>query len=103
MNAPEMMRLMGINPSDFTLDVTIPQVAKQIGNAMSLNVIERIIYSILPAAGFGANKSEDRWVSGSAIQEIKASRNKGFRGKSEGIESPSANHNQDNHEFILLF
>ena len=79
MNALEMMRLMGMNPSEFTLDVTVPQVAKQIGDAMSLNVIERIIYNILPAAGFGANKNEDRWVSGSAIREIKASKNKGFR------------------------
>ena len=100
MNGPEMMRLMGMNPTEFTLDVTLPQVAKQVGNAMSLNVIERIIYNILPAAGFGKNNNEDRWTSSRAMEEIKASRNRGFRKEHTSAKESGRDKDVESHEFI---
>ena len=42
MNKAEMLRLQGINPKTFKVDVSLSSLGQQIGNAMSINVIERI-------------------------------------------------------------
>ena len=59
MNVKEMMRLQGMNPEDFTLQVTERQLAQQLGNAMSLNVLERIMFRLLAAAGFQVKENID--------------------------------------------
>uniref|UniRef100_A0A6U6NTH1 DNA (cytosine-5-)-methyltransferase n=1 Tax=Zooxanthella nutricula TaxID=1333877 RepID=A0A6U6NTH1_9DINO len=53
MNKVEMMRLQGMpTPSEgFKVAVTEVQLGKQIGNAMSCNVLERLFVSLLPAVG----------------------------------------------------
>ena len=50
MSKAEMLRLQGINPTTFTVDVSQPILGQQIGNAMSVNVIERILVAALKAA-----------------------------------------------------
>merc|ERR1740121_2080166 len=60
----EMMRLQGIaTPAEgFVQRVSDPQLGKQIGNAMSVNVLERIFVRLLPAAGlWPARQLQDRW------------------------------------------
>mmetsp|Transcript_56207 Transcript_56207/g.174313 ORF Transcript_56207/g.174313 Transcript_56207/m.174313 type:complete len:372 (-) Transcript_56207:526-1641(-) len=58
----EMMRLQGIDPASFKTVVSETQLGRQIGNAMSVNVLERIFVKALPAAGLAAHGSlTDRW------------------------------------------
>ena len=85
MNVREMMRLQGMNPEEFTLEVTERQLAQQLGNAMSLNVLERIMFRLLPAAGLRVKEDEDRWESGKATRELEKSRNGSFRSTNQGI------------------
>lgn len=75
MNKDEMLRLQGMKPTAFTCVVTTNQLGRQLGNAMSVNVLERIFLSLLPAAGLTRKsvKLEDRWASGKAIQALKGS------------------------------
>ena len=83
MNVNEMMRLQGMGPTKFNLEVTERQPAEQLGNAMSLNVLERIMFGLIPAAGLGVTEGEDRWESGKAIAELEMSRNGDFRPTSQ--------------------
>ena len=71
MSIHEMMRLQGILPGDFEIVVSDIELGKQIGNAMSLNVVERLLPQVLRAANLlhGANHC-DRWKDGSAIEEM---------------------------------
>ena len=46
----EMMRLQGMNPENITIKGTPTQQGQQLGNAMSVNVIQRVIQSSLKAA-----------------------------------------------------
>merc|ERR1712087_46172 len=58
----EMMRLQGMAPEDFKVVVSQTQWGKQIGNAMSRNILERIFVRLLPAAGlYPAARLHDRW------------------------------------------
>jgi len=71
MNKAEMMRLQGMDPATFKVAVSANQLGKQIGNAMSCNVLERLFVRVLPAAGLvrpGAVK--DRWESGQTPKEL---------------------------------
>lgn len=63
MNIREMMALQGMDYDKFKQDVTDRQLGCQIGNAMSQNVIERILTKLLPAAGLVSSKTRlvDRW------------------------------------------
>ena len=45
------MRLQGMDPTEFIAVVSDSQLGKQLGNAMSVNVLERILARVLPAAG----------------------------------------------------
>ena len=51
MNVKEMMRLHGIDPDNFNQVVSDSVMGQQLGNAMSVNVVERIIVNSLGAAG----------------------------------------------------
>jgi len=63
MTKAEMMRLQGMRPATFKLAVSERQLGKQIGNAMSVNVLERIFARALPAARLVANDVFDRWAT----------------------------------------
>merc|ERR1719277_1015304 len=64
LSKPEMMRLQGMEPEGFKVVVSEKQWGKQIGNAMSCNVLERILVRLLPAAGlYPAARLHDRWES----------------------------------------
>jgi len=61
----EMMRLQGMNPESFKVAVSEAQLGKQIGNAMSCNVLERLFVRVLPAAGLvPQGVLRDRWGAG---------------------------------------
>jgi len=61
----EMMRLQGMRPDKFKKTVSETQLGIQIGNAMSVNVLERLFVRILPAAGLVAhNTLIDHWARG---------------------------------------
>jgi DNA (cytosine-5)-methyltransferase 1 len=61
----EMMRLQGMKPEKFKVAVSQAQLGKQIGNAMSVNVLERLFVCALPAAGLVAHSTlTDRWAGG---------------------------------------
>ena len=74
----EMMRFQGMLPTRFKLDVSLLELGNKIGNSMSQNVIEGILRSLLPAAGLGENKHEDRWKTGKGLQQLRESRNLTF-------------------------
>jgi len=60
-----MMRLQGMTPEGFKVAVSEAQFGKQIGNAMSCNVLERLFVRILPAAGLVRHGAlRDRWQHG---------------------------------------
>jgi len=61
----EMMRLQGMRPHSFRKVVSERQLGVQIGNAMSVNVLERLFVRALPAAGLVAhNTLIDQWMHG---------------------------------------
>ena len=51
MNINEMLRLQGFNPAQVAVAVSECTLGQQIGNAMSVNVIERVLNHALQAAG----------------------------------------------------
>ena len=53
----EMMRLQGMNPARFKVAVSAAQLGRQLGNAMSVNVLERLLALVLPAAGLTASRA----------------------------------------------
>jgi len=71
MTKAEMMRLQGMQPSSFKKVVSDAQLGKQIGNAMSKNVLERLFTRLLPAAGLVARGAiSDRWRTGKPPAEF---------------------------------
>ena len=73
LNARERCRLQGMNPDDFKQVVSDAQWRKQLGNAMSVNVVERLLARLLPAVGL-TGALPDRWASGTAVAELEATR-----------------------------
>jgi DNA (cytosine-5)-methyltransferase 1 len=57
----ELMRLQGMDMSKFKQAVSDTELGKQIGNAMSVNILERLLVRLLPAAGLVKGKLPDRW------------------------------------------
>ena len=49
MTLEEMFRLQGINPGVFTKAVPDTDVGQQIGNALSANVVERLLLQVFKA------------------------------------------------------
>eukprot|EP00443_Scrippsiella_acuminata_P016363 CAMPEP_0115206868 /NCGR_PEP_ID=MMETSP0270-20121206/20425_1 /TAXON_ID=71861 /ORGANISM="Scrippsiella trochoidea, Strain CCMP3099" /LENGTH=440 /DNA_ID=CAMNT_0002620449 /DNA_START=67 /DNA_END=1387 /DNA_ORIENTATION=+ len=69
MNKTEMMRLQAMTtPAEgFQVAVSDPQLGKQIGNAMSVNILERLFARLLPAARLAEPGSlVDRWATSAA-------------------------------------
>ena len=71
----EALRLQGMSPEKMKKpgNVSERQFAMQVGNAMSVNVVERILTRLLPAAGL-TGPLEDRWASGAARRELALTR-----------------------------
>jgi DNA (cytosine-5)-methyltransferase 1 len=79
MNKAEMFRLQGMNPSKFVSVVSDQDLGQQIGNAMSVNVIERILVRALIAAGLAPKEQvRDRSECGKAIARLKQSIGRGL-------------------------
>jgi len=79
MTKTEMMRLQAMHtPADgFKVAVSEPQLGKQIGNAMSVNVLERLFARLLPAAGLAAPGSLcDRWADSSSAPAVAGAKRK---------------------------
>merc|ERR1719356_2074307 len=57
----EMFRLQGMDMTKFNQVVSDGELGKQIGNAMSVNILERLFVRLLPAAGLVKGKLTDRW------------------------------------------
>jgi len=67
----EMLRLQGIRPESFKVAICKSQLGRQIGNAMSVNVLERLFAKILPAAGLVPHGAvADRWKNGKPPAEL---------------------------------
>ena len=71
MNIQEMMRLQGIDPDGFHQVVSDSVMGQQLGNAMSVNVVEQVISKALQAAGLVRKSSMknsgvdfERWQEG---------------------------------------
>ena len=65
------MRLQGIKPSTFKVVVSDVALGNQIGNAMSVNVIERVLFSVLQNTKLmPTTHAADRWKSGLAQKEL---------------------------------
>jgi DNA (cytosine-5)-methyltransferase 1 len=79
----EIMRLQGMDPTKFVVATTDPQLGKQLGNTMSVNVLERLFVSLLPAARLVRKSSlRDRWASGQAVKQLSRTRGRGFQAMS---------------------
>jgi DNA (cytosine-5)-methyltransferase 1 len=65
MNVKEMLKCQGMEKKAFKQVVTDKQLGMQIGNAMSQNVLERILVKLLPAAGLVHQDTDlnDRWAN----------------------------------------
>merc|ERR1719382_257269 len=75
----EMMRLQGMDPKSFKVVVSDAPLGKQLGNTMSVNVLERLLVRLLPAAGLARKGSlRDRWQDGSAVRALAATRSTKF-------------------------
>jgi len=77
----EIMRLQGMNPTTFKVAVSAGQLGRQLGNTMSVNVLERLLFKVLPAAKLvKKSEVEDRWANGKALRALAATRGRGFMG-----------------------
>ena len=66
----EMYRLQGMDPARFKVS-SLKSAGQQIGNAMSVNVIERILYqALLATQTFGDLPLEDNWATGEAYKKL---------------------------------
>ena len=97
-----MLRLQGMCPTEFTVAVTDAQLRKQLGNAMSVNVLERLLVRVLPAAGLVQHGVlVDRWENGEAVKRLTGTIGMGFKGtdnvshSSETTEGVSNNCNSE--------
>jgi len=60
-------------PIPFSKVISYSQLGMQIGKAMSVNVIERVILRALNAANLGdCSSAIDRWANGTAIKELQS-------------------------------
>ncbi|MDE0821157.1 MAG: DNA (cytosine-5-)-methyltransferase [Opitutales bacterium] len=69
-NMNEMFRLQGMNPTTFKVAVSPRELGQQIGNSMSINVIERIILKALKHADLIPQDVPDEWESGIRVKEL---------------------------------
>ena len=90
MTKEEMFRLQGMDPTQFVVDIPANALGRQIGNAMSVNVVERLISRALEAANLKpkSNIEGDRWANGTALKELSNTRGKSFKPKAKGNPGP---------------
>eukprot|EP00973_Karenia_brevis_P058452 8141337-Karenia_brevis.AAC.1 len=62
------MRFQGINPMQFVKATTDTALGEQVGNSMSLNVVERVMKRLLEASQLATNL-DDRWLTGEALED----------------------------------
>ncbi len=83
-----MFRLQGMDPTKFVVEVTPTQLGQQLGNAMSVNVVERVLYQVILATALVDSSSiADRWQNGSALKQLKETRGKTFKDSSRVVFS----------------
>ena len=75
LNLNEKMRLMGLVPDKLKLAVSKSKFARQLGNSMASNVLERLLCRVLPAMGL-SGPLPDRWADGSRYRQLAASAQK---------------------------
>ncbi len=68
-----------MDPTQFDVRVPDRSLGQQIGNAMSVNVVERVLLKALKAASLIADDSIDQWESREAISRISETRGKSFQ------------------------
>ena len=69
-----------MDPTNFTVAVSDTQLAKQIGNTMSVNVVERLLARILPAAGLVKHGIlVGRWENGAGAKQLSETIGQGFK------------------------
>lgn len=76
MTKEEMLRLQGMDPTKIKVAVPENELGQQIGNAMSINVIERILVQVLKATNLANTEITDRLENGEAQKEISATKGK---------------------------
>lgn len=74
----EMFRLQGMDHTKFVVKVPEIALGQQIGNAMSVNVIERVLLSIFNSTTLLNARISDEWESGERLKHLKATRGKPF-------------------------
>ena len=62
-----------MSPDHFKQVVSDAQWRKQLGNVMSVNMVERLLARLLPAVGL-TGALPDRWASSTAVAELEATR-----------------------------
>ena len=86
MTTEEMMRLQGMDPAEFKVDIPENELGRQI--AMSVNVIERILMQTIKAIQFVDNDTiKDRWQNGEALQKIMPGKGRHLKAHAEGTSS----------------
>ena len=92
----EMMKLQGMLPSKFKVVVSNVALGKQLGNTMSVHVIERVLAKLLPVAGFvNQGTITDRWQDGTAFRGMRIAGDSTFMNNDDvagllGITNPEA-------------
>ena len=71
-----MLRLQGIDHTDIVQAVNEMRLRSHVGNAISVNIMERIVSRLLPAAGLTTG-IEDPWQNGKAIAKLREARGSG--------------------------
>ena len=66
MNVDEMLRLQGFRPRHFRSVISATELGKQCGNAMSVNVLERVLAKLLPAARLAVTHKRARRLTPNA-------------------------------------
>ena len=76
MSLEEMCRFQGFDPTKIKQSVSNVEMGRMLGNAMSINIVERILFRVLRHMGFVQLASTvDRWESGEAQRALRASKN----------------------------
>ena len=71
MTKEEMFRLQGMDPTIFNAVIPDTHLGQQLGNAMSVNVIERILQRSLAAANI-YKMGTDRWETGKGLERLQS-------------------------------
>ena len=88
MTLEEMARLQGIRPNSFTKVVNDYELGQQLGNAMSVNVIDRILYQVFQVTPLVKKLNlRDRWATGEGVRSLMHSRDTTFKTRPKQIYS----------------